>query len=145
MLDGIVEIFESYNELQKKLKKKQYKERTEYFRGAFGHYFEEMNDYIEASEDKEAAQKEVCKIVCEEAAKKYKKKSLFLGRAMLDLSFHMIYYIFPTILSYNKEYSASLADIMRQTWNEVTGENILSVADYDTLYGSFNEKILGLF
>ena len=145
MLDGVVVIFDGYSELQKRLKKKQYKERTEWFRSSYGHFFDEMNDYIDNADDKAAAMKELSQLVCSEAAKKYKKKKLFLGRSMLDLSFHMIYYIFPTIIAYEKDYSLDFAEAMRLAWNETMGENILSCADYDSLLGSFNEKILGMF
>lgn len=143
MLDGVVEIFEEYKELLKRLKKKQYEERTAYFKRTYGHYFDEMNDYIEAAEDKLAAETEISNILCDAVKAKYTKWGRISGRVLLDLSFHTLFFIFPTIIAYDKEYSSEFADTLRTVWNERFKQSIVECADYDTLHDSFNEKIFG--
>lgn len=145
MLEGVGEIFNDYKGMLKKLKKKQYKERTDYFRREYGHYFDDMNSLIEESENREATMSEISNTICDEVFNKHKFFGKIPGFAMIDLSFHLIYYVFPTILASDKEYSNDLAENLRVTWNERFGEKINSFADYETLHGGFNEKIFGMF
>lgn len=145
MLEGVGEIFSDYKEMLKKLKKKQYEERTARFKNDFGHYFDEMNAYIESSDNKEVAMQELCDAFCADVDKKYRKWGRISGRVKLDLSFHLLYFVFPTIIAYEKDYSLAFADKLREVWNEKFGEKIVSCADYNSLYSSFNEKMFGMF
>ena len=145
MLEGIIVIFEDYKEMLKKLKKKQYEERTIYYKREFGHFFDEMNEYIENSEDRQAAYDEISNIICDAVKTKYTKFfGRISGRVILDLSFHLLFFVFPTILAYEKDYSAEFANRLREIWNERFKQTIVECADYTTLHDSFNEKFFGI-
>ena len=62
-----------------------------------------------------------------------------------DLNFFMIYYVFPTILGTEHEYAKLIADSICSAWGKRFKESQIQYTDYDTLYGSFREKIFGIF
>lgn len=57
----------------------------------------------------------------------------------------MIYYVFPTILGTEHEYAKLIADSICSAWGKRFKESQIQYTDYDTLYGSFREKIFGIF
>ena len=73
------------------------------------------------------------------------KKGKIDSRTQVDLNFFMIYYVFPTILGTEHEYAKLIADSICSAWGKRFKESQIQYTDYDTLYGSFREKIFGIF
>lgn len=146
MLRGIETIFDDKEQMMKHLKKKSYEENTKLFVEKYGHYFQEMVEYVGASENKEAAGKEIGECLVQAVKKKFTgKKGKIDSRAQVDLNFFMIYYVFPSILSMDNEDTKAVADGICTVWGNSFVESKIQYTDYDTLYSSFREKILGIF
>lgn len=146
MLKNIADMFENRNDMLKKLKKKNYETNTIQFRNTYGHYFREMFEYMESSEDKTAAAEKVGKILADEVKETYSnKKGKIDSRTQADLNFFMIYYVFPTVLAMEKEDAKTLADGIRDVWARSFKDSDIQYTDYDSLYNGFSEKIFGIF
>ena len=130
----------------KHLKKQSFEENTEYFKSEHGHYFDEMFDYVNAADDKNTAADEIAGILVKAVENKYSGKNGKLsGRDQVDLNFFMIYYVFPTILSYESEDNKVIADAICNKWGSSFKDSKIQYTDYDSLYGSFRHKIFGIF
>ena len=124
------------------LKKKSYEANTEVFVRENGFYFEEMKEYVEAAEDKDAAVEELAQCFVNAVDKKFKnKKGKINARTQMDLNFFMIYYVFPTILKLESPDAKRIADGICKVWSRTFKESDIQYTDYDTLYASFREKI----
>lgn len=145
MLEGIEQIFDEMQKMMKKLKKKSYETNMNAFREKHGHYFTEMTDYVEKAQDKKKAAEEIAKTFVEKTGKHYAKGGRINGRVQADLNFFMIYYTFPAILLTGSGDAVLVADSIRDVWAENFKESNIKYADYDTIYGGFREKILGIF
>ena len=146
MLKGIENIFENRNAMLKHLKKKSYEENTEFFKKNYGHLFDEMFDYVNSAEDKNAAAVEIGNVFINAVTKKFAgKNGKISGRDQVDLNFFMIYYVFPTIISYESEDNKLIADAICDKWGSSFKDSKIQYTDYDSLYGSFRHKIFGIF
>ena len=146
MLNGIENIFEKRDIMLKHLKKKSFEENTEFFKNQYGYLFDEMFEYVGEAEDKEAAANDVAQVLVEAVTKKFAvKKDKISGRDQVDLNFFMIYYVFPTILSYESANNKLLADTICDKWGSSFKDSRIQYTDYDSLYGSFRHKIIGIF
>ena len=146
MLNGIENIFEKRDIMLKHLKKKSFEENTEFFKNQYGYLFDEMFEYVGEAEDKEAAANDVAQVLVEAVTKKFAvKKDKISGRDQVDLNFFMIYYVFPTILSYESANNKLLADTICDKWGSSFKDSRIQYTDYDSLYGSFRHKIFGIF
>ena len=67
------------------------------------------------------------------------------GRTQADLNFFMIYYVFPAILLVENENVTLIADAIRDEWRKAFKNSQISYTDYESLLGSFREKIFGIF
>ena len=56
----------------------------------------------------------------------------------------MIYYVFLQFGT-EHEYAKLIADSICSAWGKRFKESQIQYTDYDTLYGSFREKIFGIF
>ena len=145
MLDNISSIFENMNDLMRKLKKKNYEANMKFFKETYGHYFEEMRDYIAAGSDKDAAAKDIADLFCEESAKIFKnKRGRVSARDQVDTNMFMIYYVFPAIQLYDLENGILLCDNLKDKWNETFKQQI-GYTDYQKIHDNFREKIFGIF
>ena len=159
MLEQVVSMFDDYENMLKKLKKKSYEERMKGFREKYGHYFTEMTAYVEnavkglGEEAEESAMAEKKNAACMEIAdtfikavqEKFQVNGKMKGRTQADLNFFMIYYVFPAILLTEHESAKEIADAICNLWGASFKDSKIGYTTYDSLYGAFREKIFGIF
>lgn len=145
MLDQVETIFDNMLVMMKKLKKDSYEKNMKTFRETYGHFFDEMVQYADASEDKEAAAREAAIVFTEAVNRKYAVKGKIRPRTQADLNFFMIYYVFPAILLTASENSDLIAKSIRDEWKMKFKDSNINYTDYDRIYGGFREKIFGIF
>ena len=145
MLEHVECVFDNMQEMLKRLKKAAYVERMEKFRNDYGHFFREMTDTVELAEDRDAAAAEVAAVFAEAARERFAVKGKVRGRRQADMNFFMIYFVFPAILLTRSGCADQVARALRDRWCAVFENTNIGYTDYETLLGSFNEKIFGLF
>lgn len=145
MLQGIERIFEDKKEMLKHLKKKSFEKNTQIFLEKNGHFFKEMENYVEQAEDKTIAAEEIGQRIVDAVKQTFtNKRGKIDGRTQIDLNFFMIYFVFPSILQIG-ENGTVIADGVRDVWSRSFKDGDIQYTDYDTLYNSFREKIFGIF
>lgn len=145
MLSGMESMFDDLDYMLKKLKKNSYEERFHSFTEKNGGYFTEMKEYVKKADQKEAAAEETAAMFVGRVQDAFAKKNGKVpSRAQADLDFFMIYYVFPAMIMDGEENSRMLADALCGSWNRILNRNI-QYTDYDSLYHSFRQKILGIF
>lgn len=145
MLNQVETIFDDMLVMMKKLKKDTYEKNMKTFRETYGHFFDEMIQYADASEDKEAAARETAVVFTEAVNRKFAVKGKIRPRTQADLNFFMIYYVFPAILLTAGENSDLIAKSIRDEWKTKFKDSNINYTDYDTIYGGFRNKIFGIF
>lgn len=145
MLDQVITVFDDMREMMKKLKKASYERNMKEFRRKYNHFFMEMLAYMEKQEDRRAAADEVSRVFIQAVENGFTVRGKIRGALQADLNFFMIYYVFPAILMTQHEEAKLLADRLCEMWGETFKNSKIGYTDYDNLYNSFNEKILGLF
>lgn len=146
MLQGIETIFNNKEKMIGHLKKKSYEKNTEQFKAEYEHFFREMAEYVEQAGDKEKAADEIGECLVQSVKDHLSnKKGKVEARTQVDLNFFMIYYVFPTVLGMECEYSKVIAEGIRKVWGKSFKDSDIKYTDYDTLYGAFREKIFGIF
>ncbi len=146
MLEGIETIFNNKEKMMSHLKKKNYEENTKVFLENNGHFFDEMITYIDQANDKVKAVDEIAETFVSAVEKNFSnKKGRVPANVQVDLNFFMIYYVFPTILKLESSSAKSLADKICELWGNRFKDSKIQYTDYDTLYGSFRNKIFGIF
>ena len=61
------------------------------------------------------------------------------------MNFFMIYYVFPAILMTRSACADQVAQAVRDGWSQRFKNSNIGYTDYESLLGSFNEKIFGIF
>lgn len=145
MLDGIETVFDDMNEMLKHLKKKVYESNMKFFKNKNEHYFAEMTAFIDAAEDKAAAEEQLSDAFVAAAQGRFASKGKISSRTQADMNFMMIYYVFPSILLTNHAEADNLAKTLCTKWGGSFKDSKIGYTDYDKLYNSFNEKIFGIF
>ncbi len=146
MLENMENMFDNMKPMMKKLKKKSYEVNTAEFTERNGHYFQEMTEYVEKARNKELAAQETAALFVDHVQKRFSsKKGKIDSLQQADLNFFMIFYVFPTILKTEHEHAVLIADAVCGEWGRRFPGNDIQYTDYDTLYGSFREKIFGIF
>lgn len=145
MLEHVESIFDNMVIMLKKIKKKNYEERMTNFRKEYGHYFQEMTEYVESQEEKQAAVKNVADVFVEKVKENAEEKGKINGRKQADMNFFMIYYVFPAILLTEHEAANDIADSICKKWGETFKDSKIGYTTYDKLYESFRNKIFGIF
>lgn len=146
MLEQVESMFDDYENMLKKLKKKSYEERMKEFRDKNGHYFAEMTAHVESADaDKGTACREIADVFVKAVQEKYQTNGRIKGRTQADLNFYMIYYVFPAILLTEHENAKEIADAICEKWGKNFKDSKIGYTTYDSLYGSFREKIFGIF
>lgn len=145
MLTQIGSMFDDY---EKKLvfssgKRAAYDKFLTEFREENVHFLREMTGLVEKSDEKERTADEIAKTLVDAVRTKYQKWGRISGRRKADLSFYMIYYVFPSILLTEHPDAAMLCDHIRDTWNAELKERV-TYTTYEEIRSSFHEKILGL-
>ncbi|HJD46952.1 MAG TPA: hypothetical protein H9909_08910 [Candidatus Mediterraneibacter norfolkensis] len=147
MLDHVEVMFEDMKPMMKKLKKASYKENMRVFQEKYGHFFDEMTSLTENSAEKESTADEIARTFADCVEKRFQspKKKKIDGCLQLDLNFFMIYYVFPALLLTEHEDATLIADHLCDEWGKRFKDSKIQYTDYDSLYGSFREKIFGIF
>lgn len=145
MLENVGSMFDGMLNMMKKLKKASYEKNMEEFRERNGHFFQEMIQYVEQKEDKEAAAKEVADVFTDAVKETFSIRGKIKARTQIDMNFFMIYYVFPAILLEESEVNDLTAGSIRDAWEAKFKDSKIQYADYDRIYGSFREKIFGIF
>lgn len=147
MLENVETMFDNMRDMLKKLKKKSYEENMEQFLKKNNHYFHEMIQYMDATDDKEKAAGEIAAVLgeCVESTFGRGVKKKIPSSTQADINFFMIYYVFPAILKTEHEHCRALADSICREWKERFRGSAIGYTDYDSLYSSFKEKIFGIF
>ncbi len=143
MLQGIEQIFENNTEMITSLKRTTYQEKFKKFQTEYGYYFEEMRDYMEETDNHEAAAEAIGIRLMHAAEKKCgNRRGKLDGRTRSELSLFMVYYVFPSILKQGED-AEILAEGVLKVSRKVLRNKDLQYADYDTIYYGFSDKILG--
>lgn len=128
------------------LKKKSYDKWMTEFREMHGQTFQEMIEILVRASDREAKAKEVAGMFADVVEHQFSKRGKISAPRQVDINCFMIYYVFPAILLTQNECAVLLADALRDEWRvRFKNSSQLAYTDYDTLRGSFNEKIMGMF
>ena len=140
------QMFDNKNKMLKRLKKQTYETNFAQFQKAYAKQFEEMTAYAEQAADKQAAAMEIGTWFTDGAFKKYGSgKKKIPSYVQADLNLFMIYYVFPALLKTGHPDAEQIADGICKAWAERFRGNNIGYTDYDTLYQSFHDKILGIF
>ncbi|MCR5791115.1 MAG: hypothetical protein K6G83_14630 [Lachnospiraceae bacterium] len=172
MLDNIITIYNDMPDMMKRVKKKKYEANMNYFRETYGHFFTEMMELMDASEDQEKTAREIADTVIAATKEKFTKWGRIRGYVQVNVNFFAIYYIFPAILmeaggqkpvrtaasenapegaegsqpeKVKKKTGVMVADTLRDQWNASFADTHIQYADYQTIHDAFNEKIFGMF
>lgn len=146
MLDHVETMFDSIPDMLKKLKKRSYESNMELFRKRNASYFDEIIQYVETQENKEEASATVAGLLADAAERRFAgSNGKIKPRQQADLNFFMIYYTFPAILLTENENADLIDKSICNEWARRFKDSKISYTDYDSIYNTFNEKILGIF
>lgn len=144
MLDHIETIFDNMSDMIKNIKKASYRKNMEYFREKNEHFFQEMVQYVEKKANKEEAAEKMAEILASAVEKRFSVKGRIKPYKQADVNLFMIYYVFPTILLMESEYSGLLAGSIRDLWRSRFRDSKIEYTTYEEIYNSFQESILGI-
>ena len=145
MLDNFDDVFGEMKPMLSRLKKKRYEENMEWLRETYGHYFKEMTELMDKAEDREKTSSEIASSILDAADRKLRRWGRIPGYVEVNLTFFMVYYIFPAILLEESPYSTAIADDLQEEFKKRFKNSNLCYADYQTIHDGFNEKIMGMF
>lgn len=146
MQERIEEMFAKMYPMTDGLKKKSYDKWMAEFREKHGQTFQEMVVAVEQSESRAEEAKNIAGMFADVVEHQFSKRGKISAPRQVDINSFMIYYVFPTILLTQSECAVLLADALRDEWRgRFRNSSQLAYTDYDTIRGSFNEKIMGMF
>lgn len=146
MQERIEEMFAKMYPMTDGLKKKSYDKWMAEFREKHGQTFQEMAVAVEQSESRAEEAKNIAGMFADVVEHQFSKRGKISAPRQVDINSFMIYYVFPTILLTQSECAVLLADALRDEWRgRFRNSSQLAYTDYDTIRGSFNEKIMGMF
>lgn len=145
MLNHVETIYDNMTGMMKKLKKASYCKNMEAFQEKNGHFFQEMIQYTEKSEDKETAAREIAERFTDAVWDSFSKNGKIRSITQADLNLFTIYYVFPAILLTGSDDATMIADHIRDAWTAKFKDSNIQYMDYDKIYESFQEKIFGSF
>lgn len=145
-MENVTAMFEDMRPMLKRLKKTSYEKNTEKFIERYSSIIQEMINYVEASDQKKASAKKICKEFTGEVKNKFSSpKGKINSGVQADLNLFMIFYVFPTILKSSSSESKMITETLCNQWREEFKGNDINYTDYDTLHKSFRDKIFGIF
>ncbi len=139
-------MFENKKKMLKRLKKQTYEVYFAQFQTEYAKQLEEMTAYAADAADKQAAVTEIGTWFTDGVLKRFasgKKKIPSYEQA--DLNLFMICYVFPAFLKTGHPDAEQIVRGICRVWAKCFPGNQISYTDYDTLYQSFHDKILGIF
>ena len=122
MIENIVTIFDDMSDMLKRLKKKRYEQNMDVFVQRHGHFFQEMIQLVDESEDKEKTAKEIATEFADAVQKKFTKWGRIFGYVQVNLNFFMIYYVFPAILLERSGQKISAVSVKESDSEEAEGK-----------------------
>ena len=139
-------MFDNKNKMLKRLKKTTYEENFAWFQAEYAEQFEEITAYAEQAADKQSAVTEIGTWFTDGVYGKYASgKKKIPSYVQADLNLFMIYYVFPALLKTGHPDAEQIAEGICKVWAKCFRGNKIGYTDYDTLYASFHDKILGIF
>jgi len=144
MLDNVLSMFDDRKALVGKIKKAAYETNMPIYCEKYADLYKEMLGYLSDRDDKAVAAKEIADIFCQRVYDGHAKNGRVKSGLILDLNFMMVYYFFPGLLLTGDENAATLADAIRDKWNETFGCTI-SYGTYDFIMEGFKKKLFGLW
>lgn len=147
MLDNVASMFDDMKEMMKKLKKNNYETNMKTFIKSYGHFFEEMTETVDEAEDKEKTAKQIAVCFVDAVEERFASgnRKKISSHLQADLNLFAIFYIFPALLKTEHQDSRLIADSICAEWGARFKNSKISYTDYDSLYGTFREKIFGIF
>lgn len=139
----IQEIFDNLAAMSRVKTKAGYESMTEDFKARNMANLQELFDHIDNEGDKAAAMQTVAADFAQETFDTFAKRGKVKGTDQMNLSYFMIYYIFPTVLTARPEDGTAICDALKDAFNTRFKANI-SYTDYETLYNGFVTKIFGI-
>lgn len=139
------QIFEDVEQMLRKLKKNSYEANMKRFRERHGDFIDAMIRYVKGSGDEKEAVKLMSEAFAKDVQSAFSVRGRIGGRKQADMNFYMIYYVFPAILLTNEDCASELCDGIRDAWNGTFEKTNINYTTYDSLYGSFRNKIFGIF
>lgn len=145
MLERTERLFRDMGTMIRCPRKNIYEQKMKYFLAENQWFFDEVCDYMEQHEDKEAAAREISVQFTQRVFDAFSKKNTIKSYVQADLNMHMIYYVFPAILKMDRSYTGLLADEICREWGSCFKDSRIRYASYEEIYNHINEKILGIF
>ncbi len=139
-------MYENMKAMMKKLKKPEYEKRFGDFRDQHGELIRQIVSRVDQAEDKKSAAEATGRQLVQELKEKYAMpRGKMNSGVQADLNLFTIFYVFPAILMEGGDSAKQAADGICEEWAKEFKGNNIQYTDYDTLYGSFRNKIFGLF
>lgn len=139
-------MFDDIKKMLYRIRKKTYRERMEAFREKNGVLLAQMLAQVEQGADRKAAAAEVARALAAEVEARFGKRGKISGACQMDINLFLIYYVFPAILLTESDCAVPLADAIRAEWRSRFRDSAqIDYATYEELYGSFQEKLFGMF
>ncbi|MCD8021170.1 MAG: hypothetical protein LUF92_16830 [Clostridiales bacterium] len=150
MFDHIETIFENRKQLMKRLKPESYQTNMKQFRNRYANYFDEMVKFVEKAGDEEQKKEaafEIGHILAYSVKKEFatRRTGKIKPNLQMDLNFFMIYYVFPAILLTEHPDVETVVRGICTVWGDFFEDSKIGYTDYESIYGGFRKKILGLF
>ena len=138
-------VFDQMPELMKSLKKPKYEANMDRFWTNHRPMFDDMVACVGDTEDQEKVAQRVAERFVDSVIEKYSVRGKLRGRIEADLTFFMIYYVFPAILMTGHFSARDTADTIRDEWSSRIAKRQINYTDYESLQKTFREKIWGIF
>lgn len=157
MLEQAGSMFDDMEWMLRRIKKRVYRQRMDYFREKNAQLLSEMTGFVEQAENqkqvedqdqtrkrKEAAE-QVAKAFADAVEARFAKKGKISGRSQMEINLMMIYFVFPAILLTESDCAVSLADAIRDEWRGRFRDSAqLDYSTYEKLSTSFKEELFGI-
>lgn len=145
MLERTAQLFGDMGTMIRCPRKALYEQKMNFFLTENQWFLEEVCEYMEQSEDKEKAAKEVAVNFTGQVFSAFSKKNKIKSYVQADLNMYMVYYVFPAILKTDRSYAEPLVQEICSEWGRCFKDSKIRYASYEEIYNSINEKILGIF
>lgn len=139
-------MYENMKPMMKKLKKTEYEKHFGDFRDRHGELIRQIVSRVDQAEDPKEAAEDTGRQLVQELKETYAgPRGKMNSGVQADLNLFTIFYVFPAILMEGGDSARQAADGICEVWAKEFKGNNIQYTDYDTLYGSFRNKIFGLF
>lgn len=144
MLDNVVSMFDDRKALVGKIKKAAYEANMPVYREKYGHFYTEMINAVEGSEDETNVANEIADCFVKQVFDGFAKNGKVGSGKVLDLNFMMVYYFFPGLLLTGSDKATVVADAIKAKWNATFNCGI-EYGTYDFIMEGFKKKLFGFW